>query len=81
MEPNGILFANNKVYTFGYGINLTNTTNEEIDVNNWQNDIKQQPNGGFWESYKISSKDIWGIGSPFIIFQYNGENWQKLIIN
>ena len=79
-SPNGILFANNKVYTFGYGINSTNTTNEEIDVNNWKNDLKPPPNGGFWGSYKISSKDIWGIGSPSILFQYNGENWQQLFI-
>jgi len=80
-SPNGILFANNKVYTFGYGINSTNTINEEIDLNKWQNDLKQLPNGGFGGSYKISSKDMWGIGSSSIVFQYNGENWQQLFIN
>lgn len=80
-NPNGLLFTKSKAYTFGYGINSTSIYNEEIILNNWQDDLKQSVNGGFWESYQNNSKDLWGIGYPSIVYQYNGENWQQIFID
>ena len=80
-EQNGLLFTNSKIYTFGgTGVISANLYGEEINLNSWQNELLL-PNGeGFRESYKINSKDIWAIGSPSIIYQYNGNNWQQIFL-
>ena len=81
-EQNGLLFANNKVYTFGgQGVFTLKLNGEEITLSSWNNELLL-PNGmGFRNSYKINSKDLWGVGYPSIIYQFNGENWQQVFIN
>lgn len=76
-EQNGLLFANSKAYTFGRGVFTAILNGEEIISDNWNRDLSVTT-GGFGNSFKISSKDIWGIGYPSIVYQYNGENWMQI---
>ncbi|MCF8243467.1 MAG: hypothetical protein K9J16_18985 [Melioribacteraceae bacterium] len=81
-EQNGLLFAHNKVYTFGgNGVFTANLDGEEILYDEWKNELFL-PNGvGFRTGYNISYKDIWGIGSRSTVYQFNGEDWQQLFID
>jgi hypothetical protein len=81
-EQNGLLFANNKVYTFGGNGVFTAYLNGEVIVDNsWKKEVSLIDGVGFRTGYKIDSKDIWGIGSPATVYHYNGEDWQQLFTN
>lgn len=79
-EQNGLLFSNNKAFTFGRGVFTSILNGGEITPDNWNRDLSVT-NGGFGNSFIISSKDIWGIGYPSIVYQYNGGNWMQIFID
>jgi hypothetical protein len=76
---NGLLFADSKVYTFGLGLFIAEVKNKSIDTSTWEKVINL-PAGGIRKAFKISTKDIWAVGYPGIIYQYNGENWERIFI-
>lgn len=77
---NGLLFANNKVYTFnGYGIFTTKINGEELAINSWVNELSTSGKG-FSNSFLSQSKDIWAIGSNKYPYQFNGQDWQLINI-
>lgn len=80
-EHNGLLFTNNKIYTFGNGVFTSNLNGEEIILSNWKSELSLPIGTGFRNAYKISSKDILGIGYPSLVYEYNGENWQQIFID
>ncbi len=80
-EQNGLIFTSSKVFTFGgTGVVTSDISGEQI-VKNWKNELYLAQGSGIWNSFKISSKDILGVGRPNLIEQFNGTDWKQLNLN
>lgn len=76
----GLLFSNNKCYTFGASIITTKLSGEIIDVASWKIELNPN-NGGFLQSFSLSNKDIWAIGINLLPYHFNGTDWKLINID
>jgi hypothetical protein len=76
----GLLFANNKIYTFGRSIYSKKSNEGNLSGDDWIQELSLNI-GGFYNSFIENSKDIWAIGINTFPYQFNGENWAQILID
>jgi hypothetical protein len=77
----GVFLTSKKIYTFGdRGVKTAKMNSGKIQIDTWEHElITNNINGGFGNSFMISSKDIWAAGGQFP-YHYNGIDWQPIDI-
>ncbi len=73
----GLLFANNKIYTFQRSV--FSKFDGNLFMKDWTKELTLD-NGGFYNSFAGSNKDIWAIGINTLPYHFNGENWSPIFI-
>ncbi len=75
----GLLFANNKMYTFMRSIFTRKSNDGNLIEDVWIKEFTMG-SGGFSNSFARNDKDIWAIGINSLPHHFNGENWSPIII-
>lgn len=76
----GLLITSTKIYTFSNtGIYSAEIQKGDILRNNWNQEIVSN-SGGFLNSFLLSEKDIWAVGSHPFPYHYDGSDWQEISI-
>ncbi len=79
-EPSKLWLSNGNLYTAWHQISITSISNGNIDQSGWHS-ILTLPSGQFFvNSYYYNTKDYFAVGNPSLLYEYNGSDWQNLLI-